>query len=193
MGSWFGTDMKHFLFLVLFLFIPLSHAQVEPQEIKWSALIPEGYEPEKLLAKYEKDIERLNNLPDGSEEGLEIINRITAEINSAPMNEKLNGKTVKIAGYIAPLDIQNGTVSRFLLVPYFGACIHVPPPPLNQTIMVQVAKGQGIKLHLVDYPFSVTGQIVVKTEKTEIGSAGYFIDQGKTEPFEGDIWLEEEK
>ncbi len=162
------------------------------QEFKWSHLIPEGYEPEKLLAKYEEDIERLNNLPDDSEEGLEIINRITAEINSAPMNEKIDGQHITIAGYIAPLDIKKGTIVRFLLVPYFGACIHVPPPPLNQTILVQTAKGQGLKLNQVDYPFSVSGVIQVKTQKTDFGTAGYFIDQAKTEIYKGDIWLEEE-
>lgn len=187
--------MKKQLFLFCFLLLLAIGVQAQDKkdnEIKWSDLIPEGYEPEKLLTKYEKDIERLNNLPDGSEEGLEIINRITAEINNAPMNEKLNGKLVSLAGYIAPLDIKNGTINRFLLVPYFGACIHVPPPPMNQTILISTAPGQGLKLHQVDYPFLVTGKITVTSEKTEIGSAGYFIDQAKTELYKDDIWLESE-
>lgn len=162
------------------------------RDLKWSQLVPKGYEPEVLLEKYEKDIERLNNLPDDSEEGIAIIQRITEEINNSPMNETLNGQTVKIAGYIAPLDVKNGAISRFLLVPYFGACIHVPPPPLNQTIMVIAAPKHGIKLHQVDYPFEVTGKITVKTAKTDIGTAGYFIDQAQTEVYKDDIWLEEE-
>lgn len=162
-----------------------------PIKLSWSDLIPEGYEPERLLEKYEKDIERLNNLPEDSEEGLEIIERIQAELDASPMNTKLDQKTVKIEGYIAPLDIKDGLVNRFLLVPYFGACIHVPPPPLNQTILVEALPKQGIEMHRVENAFIVTGTLLVKEGKTDIGNAGYRIINAKTEIYKDAVWLQQ--
>lgn len=185
--------LKHTLtsLLVLLAWTGLAMADNKVNKITWSDLIPEGHEPEKLLEKYEKDIERLNNLPEDSEEGLEIIERIQAELDASPMNTKLNQKTVKLEGYIAPLDIKDGLVSRFLLVPYFGACIHVPPPPLNQTVLVEALPKQGIPMHRVENAFIVTGTLLVKEGKTDIGNAGYHIIDAKTELYKDTVWLQQ--
>ena len=60
---------------------------------------------------------------------------------NAPVNTELDGKQVKIPGFIVPLDVaKDGTVSEFFLVPYFGACIHVPPPPPNQIVYVTTSR-----------------------------------------------------
>jgi hypothetical protein len=56
--------------------------------------------------------------------------------NEVKFNKKLDGKTVKIPGYIVPLDHIGFGVVEFMLVPFIGACIHVPPPPPNQLIYV---------------------------------------------------------
>ncbi len=53
----------------------------------------------------------------------------------------LDGKHVRIGGYVVPLDFEATTVKEFLLVPFVGACIHVPPPPPNQIVYVKTAKG----------------------------------------------------
>ena len=55
---------------------------------------------------------------------------------------KLMGKSVKIPGFAVPLEGDDGFeyVKEFLLVPTFGACIHVPPPPPNQVIHVILDK-----------------------------------------------------
>jgi hypothetical protein len=54
---------------------------------------------------------------------------------------ELDGKRVRIGGYVVPLDFEAATIKEFLLVPFVGACIHVPPPPPNQIIYVKTAKG----------------------------------------------------
>ena len=55
---------------------------------------------------------------------------------------KLMGKPIKIPGFAVPLEGDDGFeyVKEFLLVPTFGACIHVPPPPPNQVILVILDK-----------------------------------------------------
>ncbi|MFP3457944.1 DUF3299 domain-containing protein, partial [Psychrobacter sp. SIMBA_152] len=59
----------------------------------------------------------------------------------APVVEALDGKKVRIPGYVVQLEGDADNVTEFLLVPYFGACIHVPPPPPNQIIHVEYAEG----------------------------------------------------
>ena len=166
--------------------------QAHPYQLGWSHLIPEGYEPEKLLEKYEKDLMKLESLPDDSEEGLQIIQRIQSEIDMIPTNTKWDGKWVSLPGFIAPLETKNAAVGRFLLVPYFGACIHVPPPPVNQTVLVDLKPKQGIKLHEVDYPFMITGKLSVSKTNTDIGNAGYHITEATAVVHHDSRWLEEE-
>ncbi len=54
-----------------------------------------------------------------------------------PVVEELNGKEIRIPGYIVPLEGYEDSITEFLLVPYFGACIHTPPPPANQIVHVK--------------------------------------------------------
>jgi hypothetical protein len=57
------------------------------------------------------------------------------------VDAELNGKEVRIPGYLLPLEFSGTKVREFLLVPYVGACIHTPPPPPNQMVYVTVAHG----------------------------------------------------
>jgi uncharacterized protein len=62
------------------------------------------------------------------------------------VNKSLEGATVRLPGFIVPLEgVKDGSVSEFLLVPYFGSCIHVPPPPPNQIVYVHNGKRAGIE------------------------------------------------
>jgi len=56
-------------------------------------------------------------------------------------NEQLDGKQVRIPGYLLPLEFEGKLVTEFLLVPYVGACIHTPPPPPNQIVHVISEQG----------------------------------------------------
>lgn len=168
-------------------------SQANPLELGWSNLIPDGFDLESLVKKFENDLERLDSLPDGSEEGLEIIQRIQAAVDMVPSNSKLDNKWIKLPGFIAPLDIEDGKIKRFLLVPYFGACIHVPPPPVNQTVLVDLLPGQGITMEEVDYPFMITGKLTLQKTNTDIGNAGYHITQASKKIHHDSRWLEVEE
>ena len=69
-------------------------------------------------------------------------------------------------------------------MPYFGACIHVPPPPVNQTVFVTVAEGQEIPADTAYMPIWVSGQMNVERLDKEIGVAGYTIEAAMIEPYE---------
>ena len=97
----------------------------------------------------------------------------------APVVEALNGKRVQIGGYIVPLDFDATSVKEFLLVPFVGACIHVPPPPANQIIYVTSAKG--IEVGKVFDPVYVTGTMSVSFTSTGLADAGYSISADQVE------------
>jgi len=77
-------------------------------------------------------------------------------------NAELNGKVVRIPGYLLPLEFEDKKVVEFLLVPWVGACIHEPPPPANQIVHVKLNKGFDIGDDMYT-PVWVNG--VMKTEK----------------------------
>ncbi len=68
----------------------------------------------------------------------------------APAVAALDGKKVRIAGYVVPLEDDANTLSEFLLVPYAGACVHTPPPPPNQMIYVKMTRGHNATAALMD-------------------------------------------
>jgi len=99
---------------------------------------------------------------------------------SAPVNTELDGRQVKIPGFIVPLDVaKDGTVSEFFLVPYFGACIHVPPPPPNQ--IVYVTSPKGIALDSIYEAYWITGTMKMQNKSTRLGAAAYSLAADKVE------------
>ncbi|HXW21531.1 MAG TPA: DUF3299 domain-containing protein [Rhodomicrobium sp.] len=91
----------------------------------------------------------------------------------------LDGKRVRIGGYVVPLDFEATNVKEFLLVPFVGACIHVPPPPPNQIIYVKTAKGFDVEGSFD--PVYVTGTLKVASQYTGLAETGYAIDADKVE------------
>ena len=99
---------------------------------------------------------------------------------NAPVNPELEGKLVKIPGFIVPLDVaKDGTVREFFLVPYFGACIHVPPPPSNQIVYVTAPKG--IALDSIYEAYWITGTLRMQNKSTRLGAAAYSLSADKVE------------
>ena len=92
---------------------------------------------------------------------------------------ELDGKRVRIGGYMVPLDFEATTIREFLLVPFVGACIHVPPPPPNQIIYVKTAKGFDVAGSFD--PVYVTGTLKVASQYTGLADTGYTIDADKVE------------
>jgi uncharacterized protein len=158
-----------------------EESQPVPKEIDWDELIPEGYRQDNILAKYQS---RIDSLQDNSEESWQLYQAIEEEMTNAPLNEKLNEQWIKLPGFIAPFKHKDTLITEFLLVPYFGACIHVPPPPTNQIVFVKTAQGHGIEIDDIFQPFWVMGQISVQRKKTDVGEAGYRISEATIASYE---------
>ncbi|KLN65451.1 hypothetical protein ZX61_09700 [Vibrio sp. VPAP30] len=89
------------------------------------------------------------------------------------VRQELNGSKVKIPGFVIPLEGDANMVTEFLLVPYFGACIHVPPPPPNQIIYVKFPKGAPVQ-ELWDVVY-VIGTLKTETVSHELAQTGYVL------------------
>lgn len=105
------------------------------------------------------------------------------QTGSFATNPRLNGAFVKVPGFVVPLTMeQQGVVAEFLLVPYFGACIHVPPPPPNQIVYVRLQKPALIRT--IWDPFWATGTLSTTMKDTRMASAAYSLAGEKLEPYE---------
>ncbi|HVK53416.1 MAG TPA: DUF3299 domain-containing protein [Burkholderiales bacterium] len=136
------------------------------KEIKWDDLIPPGWDPSRLF----KDMD-LSKLTDADPRATEVLQRVREEWDKAPIRADMNGARIRIPGFIVPLERNGDHITEFLLVPYFGACIHTPPPPANQIIHVVAAKplkGVGSM-----EPVWVNGAIETTRSDTSMGNAGY--------------------
>ena len=97
------------------------------------------------------------------------------DLPNAPVVPALDGQLIRLPGYIVPLEVsEDGRTTDFLLVPYFGACIHVPPPPSNQ--IVHVTSKEGVKLDELYQPYWIVGALQVKASTSELADAGYQMD-----------------
>lgn len=101
------------------------------------------------------------------------------------MLTKLNGKAVKIPGFMVPLDdMEYESVGRFLLVPDPQACIHVPPPPANQMIFV-VMKGKKKAPVAWGMPVMLTGDLQVKSIRSQFGVVSFQVAGELVKPYTG--------
>ncbi|MFT5390791.1 MAG: hypothetical protein ACI8PT_000979 [Gammaproteobacteria bacterium] len=102
---------------------------------------------------------------------VEVV-RAADRVQNGTVREDLNGTQVRIPGYMLPLDLDGQAVREFLLVPYVGACIHTPPPPINQIVFVKSA--EGVTSTGLFEPVWVTGRL-----STERGSHALFLADGR--------------
>lgn len=153
-------------------------ADSAPQELRWEDLVPEGYSAEALMKKYD-----VSELSDDDPRAERILRELRKVWDQAPVVSQLDGKQVKLPGFVVPLEYNETNVSEFLLVPYFGACIHVPPPPSNQIVYVTTG-GAGPTMEGLWEPVWVTGTLKTESSSSELAEAGYKLDAVQIEPYE---------
>lgn len=92
-----------------------------------------------------------------------------------------NGKVVRLPGFVVPLDYHGAEVTAFILVPFVGACVHVPPPPANQLVLVTTEPPYESKGMF--QPVHVTGMFGTAFTTTELAAVGYAMSADKIEPY----------
>ncbi len=157
----------------------------EPRVIAWPDLMPQTQQPvmpEDLIFGDDDLTDDQTYDPDLGgvmEHGMTPAPDLT---DTANVVEELNDVQVKIAGYVLPLDFEETEVKEFLLVPYVGACIHVPPPPPNQ--IIYVTSEEGIEVGGMYEPMWITGTLQTASLSSDLADVGYMMTLDETEPYE---------
>ena len=155
----------------------------EVTELDWDALIPGEWLPEQLLEGLSEDGVSLDQISDDDPRADAIMDKITALWKKAPVVDALDGQRVKLPGFVVPLAFDQVELSAFLLVPFFGACIHVPPPPANQIVYVVLPEGKSYRGGVFDTVW-VTGDLRIERVSSAMGDAGYRLDALAIAPYQ---------
>lgn len=147
------------------------------RQINWDDLVPKGWDPRQFL----KGID-LGTLNDGDPRAMQALEKLREAWNNAPANTEMNGARVRIPGFIVPLEHKGDQIREFLLVPYFGACIHSPPPPSNQVIHVMPLQPLAKSFKTMDAVW-VNGTLQVGRSSTDMGDAAYRMKIDRIEPY----------
>lgn len=166
-------------------------ADSEPGEyrtIEWTDLMPEG-DLEALL----NPPDYLDDIADGSMEdriSSQVRNAIEAAgdsryqqaLISTRVVPEFDGEAVRLPGFVVPLAFdEKQRVTRFFLVPYFGACIHVPPPPPNQIVYADYP--EGFVLESLYEPFWIAGVLRTSLTENDTATSAYAIRVHRLTPY----------
>lgn len=172
--------MKTICWLALCCLLSPLAALAQPQEVDWLDLLPAS------------DLKALEEMPeidhDGAElerrfdqaGGLKQLDNLPAVMYSRNTVAELDGREILLGGYLVPLELDaQGRSFEFFLVPYPGACIHVPPPPPNQIILVRYPKG--VAIEDIYAPFWVTGTLKIDDVSNPLADAVYSLEAKRVE------------
>lgn len=162
----------------------LSRAETEVYKtIDWNDLMPDPWVKE--MTKDMAAMSKLSYLQDSSDEATKAMSAIRKKLDEAPIVKTQLNKKVRIPGYAVPLDAERSDKREFLLVPYFGACIHTPPPPANQIVLVRPTAQSKIKKmpESMDVLW-VEGELKEGRVSTGQGVSGYLLEAVSVAPYE---------
>jgi hypothetical protein len=155
---------------------PAAALPGQPTTIAWDALVPASWDPFKDF----KDL-NFQAMDDGDPRAAEMMKRMREVWDNAPVNNAIVGKTVRIPGFVVPLEDTKDGLKEFLLVPYFGACIHSPPPPSNQIVHVRpLTAAKGVRS--MDAVW-ITGTLATVRTDSYMGAASYRIEATSVAPY----------
>ena len=155
---------------------PAAPAPGTVRTIDWDTLIPPGWDPMKDLKGLD-----FSTLSDADPRAAAALAKLREVWDKAPPNPALSGQRVRLPGYVVPLEETREGLKEFLLVPYFGACIHTPPPPANQIVHV-LPKTAVSGFRSMDTVW-VTGLMTVTRTDSYMGVAGYRLDADQVTPY----------
>ena len=149
--------------------------ETQTRTVEWTELMPVEQlsilmnPPEQLLAIAEGSAQDSIDALDAQDEAMTVYQQA---LSSGETIDEFNNKSIRIPGFVVPLDFnQNEEVTAFFLVPYFGACLHMPPPPPNQIIYVK--SDFGISVENLSDPVWTEGTLTIANNENELGASAY--------------------
>ncbi|WP_051279265.1 DUF3299 domain-containing protein [Hellea balneolensis] len=171
--------------------------QSNAELLVWEDLMPEGEDARlaELYSEFYEEQERkfreqltLSQAAKETGDLMSMIDEGSAQdtmdqIGTYNVVDDLNGAKIRLPGYVVPLDFNaNFEYEEFLLVPYFGACLHTPPPPPNQIVFVK--SSPATKVANINEPVWVEGTMKTGQFGSDLGNSAYELTLSKLEPYE---------
>lgn len=152
--------------VAIVLYAPLLLSADQPRALEWEELVPEGWNPNSVFDQFTD--EEFAAMSD--EKYLILQKEAQAMLEAAPTVGALDGETVKIPGFMLPLEFDETNIKEFLLVPYFGACVHTPPPPANQIIHGKMQSDFAVSAMFE--PVWISGRLKTLRSQQQLGESG---------------------
>jgi uncharacterized protein len=150
------------------------------EPVDWSDVDEDGFVELDWLQMLPAD--ELEQLQSGSSISHFGDQRMT-QVGSSRVVKSVLGRKIKLPGYVVPLEMDDsGRVSEFFLVPYYGACIHVPPPPPNQMVYVRLARPLAVPD--IWEVYWIKGELSDLKTQTPSADAAYFMGEARLAPYE---------
>jgi len=147
---------------------PIEWVELIPQDDLDALLNPPAYLDEIEDGSFEDQI--ANDMLSALE--LSGDDRYQQALVSTKVVEDYDQRNIRLPGFVVPVEMnEKQQVTEFFLVPYFGACIHYPPPPPNQIIYVTVK--DGLSLNDIQQPYWVEGKLSTTLTENEMAISAY--------------------
>ena len=149
------------------LLMPRTSLAEDVIDLSWNDLLPKGetYAPSVLDSLIDHDSPPLSS----------------QQPASSGVRTDWNGRIVRLPGFVVPIDQRGTGIVAFILVPFVGACIHVPPPPANQLVFVTTE--EPFESAGLFEPVQVTGMFGVSSISTHLAEIGYALSAEIIEPY----------
>jgi len=177
--------------------VKISEDKSSATLLVWEDLMPEGEDAllAELYSEFYEEMEtqmrQQMTLADAAREDNATVTDIISEgsaqdtmeqIGTYNVVDSLDGEKIRIPGYVVPLDFSaKSEHDEFLLVPYFGACLHTPPPPPNQIIYVKA--NPAAKIPNIYDPVWLEGTMKTGKFSSKLGNSAYELSLSKVEPY----------
>lgn len=153
-------------------------AEAAYKEITWLQLVPKDWNPRAKLG-----LPDLKGVDDNDPQAKVAMSALREVLDTAPTVSTFDGQRIRMPGYVVPLEQSRAGLKEFLLVPYFGACVHTPPPPANQ--IVHVVSAQPVREFDTLAAVWVHGTLEVSRDDTALAISGYRLQLARMEPYKG--------
>ena len=171
--------MRQIIFLLAFAIFSSPVLASKYKELEWDQLIPESElemmkQMSSLLTNPHQPIDPNADISDDINDAIQQASDPDMQglMNSINVRPELNDQAVSIPGFIVPIEVNDeNAITEFFLVPYFGACIHVPPPPPNQIIFVRYNKG--LQIDVIWMPFQIKGTLFTEMVENDMAVSAY--------------------
>lgn len=161
---------------------PLANGdELAYQELSWDDLLPKDFDFQTIRDQIDLDSYNIQNMDDTDPEAQRLFADLQDAMSSVPLVTSLDGQETRLPGFLVPLENTGDAVREFFLVPYYGACIHTPPPPSNQ--IVHVVLEEAIPFDNMFEPYWAEGTMTIAQTETDIGTAGYRFESAHIRPY----------